>query len=706
MSCSDFPTIQTAKTFKLDAETQNEVVTSSDDRTPPASDGKTKLTLQGFENQVDTLIAEGSQEITDAIENTIGKSYIGTWTQGVTTFTTMNEYSDFNGITYKPKSGVTLPYTAQTADPTTAPDNANVEPFSDVNSANLGAQDVISTDGTAPRSLSDRFADAVNVKDFGAVGDGVSDDTQAINSALSAHSKVIIPDGRYKITSSLRPVLDDTKITGSGSLCMEATSGNIIYVSSDIDGIEVSGLKLIALLPDGESESAVNGFFSEVGASVTNARFDRLEMIGTAFGVNIGSEVEASELLSPTVRAVQPAWTMTATTVGDLSITNCTFRDSLAETRVGSGGAQAIYVRGTYYMTISGNAIYNMQGGILGAAYGVIADNRIINAYLDNGIYAAGATQLSITGNYIENTSADGIAFNGASNCTATGNTIINAGNGCFRVQQSTSINISSNTLVTTGSTNHFLRGFSNTGNHAGKDINFSLNNCKGITAGNPVFIGAGELPAESIKINDNIFREVDTSSLTSATQGPYAFCMVSNPTSGAHRDISFTGNSISDVRYIDATFLLVRGATNTDDNKFYFTTANPNPHGDMSGSKSHTINFSIGATGAINSQRVTEGSILSIEKGAEVGEYHINFTELLNVIDLSAISGGANFIYNVTTTLSNSPDNTSSHLKSRLTIYLRDADNAPVNPNFSCVVSVQIRTLSNLEVKPSDYNG
>ncbi|AUR91921.1 hypothetical protein NVP1167O_25 [Vibrio phage 1.167.O._10N.261.51.F2] len=50
MACSDYPTQQTAKTFKLDAETVNEVVTSSDDRTSPASDGETKLTLAGIEN--------------------------------------------------------------------------------------------------------------------------------------------------------------------------------------------------------------------------------------------------------------------------------------------------------------------------------------------------------------------------------------------------------------------------------------------------------------------------------------------------------------------------------------------------------------------------------------------------------------------------------------------------------------------------------
>ncbi|AUR84920.1 hypothetical protein NVP1064O_22 [Vibrio phage 1.064.O._10N.261.52.E2] len=217
MSCSDFPTIQTAKTFKLDAETQNEVVTSDNDRTNPASDGKTKLTLKGFENQVETLIEEGSQEITDAIENTIGKSYIGTWTQGVTTFTTMNEYSDFNGITYKPKSGATLPYTAQTGDPTTAPDNANVVPFSDVNSSNIGTLtsyrsanviDMISgvpigaavnvdhyidqvwfTGGTQWRVISTPVSDITDfeplneiyLSDLGVINDGVTDNSISLN---------------------------------------------------------------------------------------------------------------------------------------------------------------------------------------------------------------------------------------------------------------------------------------------------------------------------------------------------------------------------------------------------------------------------------------------------------------------------------------------------------------------------------------------
>lgn len=56
----------------------------------------------------------------------------------------------------------------------------------------------------------------VSVRDFGALGDGSTDDTTAIQAALDAGGLVIFPPGTYKITASLE-VSSDTTISGYGA---------------------------------------------------------------------------------------------------------------------------------------------------------------------------------------------------------------------------------------------------------------------------------------------------------------------------------------------------------------------------------------------------------------------------------------------------------------------------------------------------------
>ena len=67
---------------------------------------------------------------------------------------------------------------------------------------------VKATGSTTARSLANRFADVVNVKDFGAVGDGIADDTAAIQAAINAANtvggkSVFFPAGDYSVTSTI-----------------------------------------------------------------------------------------------------------------------------------------------------------------------------------------------------------------------------------------------------------------------------------------------------------------------------------------------------------------------------------------------------------------------------------------------------------------------------------------------------------------------
>ncbi|MBP2301590.1 glycosyl hydrolase family 28-related protein [Azospirillum picis] len=57
--------------------------------------------------------------------------------------------------------------------------------------------------GATARRVREKLSDVASVKDFGAVGDGLVDDTLALQTALSAARAVFVPPGTYRITNTL-----------------------------------------------------------------------------------------------------------------------------------------------------------------------------------------------------------------------------------------------------------------------------------------------------------------------------------------------------------------------------------------------------------------------------------------------------------------------------------------------------------------------
>lgn len=55
-----------------------------------------------------------------------------------------------------------------------------------------------------PPSPSFEDAGAANVRDFGAKGDGTTDDTTAFTKAIAAHDKIFVPSGDYRLSGTLR----------------------------------------------------------------------------------------------------------------------------------------------------------------------------------------------------------------------------------------------------------------------------------------------------------------------------------------------------------------------------------------------------------------------------------------------------------------------------------------------------------------------
>jgi len=89
--------------------------------------------------------------------------------------------------------------------------------------------------GAAVRSSRDKMGDVISVKDFGAKGDGLTDDTLAFQQALSAYDSVYVPEGRFLISGTITLGHRQTLI-GAGQtaviLCQDK-SFNAIEVVSD-----------------------------------------------------------------------------------------------------------------------------------------------------------------------------------------------------------------------------------------------------------------------------------------------------------------------------------------------------------------------------------------------------------------------------------------------------------------------------------------
>ena len=109
----------------------------------------------------------------------------------------------------------------------------------------------------------------LNVRDFGAKGDGILDDTLAIQTAINSGNEIFIPFGTYLISSNLT-LKSNSIITGYGTLKANADSLNVF--TSGTAGIQ--NVQIIGITIDGGGQVGgvvATGKKAATGIYLTNA---------------------------------------------------------------------------------------------------------------------------------------------------------------------------------------------------------------------------------------------------------------------------------------------------------------------------------------------------------------------------------------------------------------------------------------------------
>ena len=383
--------------------------------------------------------------------------------------------------------------------------------------------------GSVARSLKNKLTDFVSVLDFGAKGDGTTDDTAAFNAALLAHLKVYVPatSAGYKITGTINMTQTGQALIGDGRfatvLNASTASTPLINVSTGINNVEIAYMSL------NRSTTATAGGHGILCSSIVNfCRFHDLYLQGHYDGIFLGPTGFSS---------VENTTVMNCQNIG-LVMQNATgtgggqLQWSLMNTLVEGSGSHGYYISGLgttsqpctlgTYVNVATFANTGYGMAVLGSSTSPVSGLRLRDSYLggDGGselyldTYAAYHT---ITDSLFE---LAGTGPTGPTSSTAASN----VGNGILITTNNTNVGITGCTII----------GNSNAGVNSSStyiSIGSSLINNNGVSTTQPMGI---LLLAGTGSISNN---QIGNISGTSQAYGVYL---------NADLAISITGNNLT----------------------------------------------------------------------------------------------------------------------------------------------------------------
>jgi parallel beta-helix repeat protein len=346
--------------------------------------------------------------------------------------------------------------------------------------------------GAVLRTAQAKMRDVVSVKDFGATGDGVTDDAAAIQAAVNAataNQTIYFPPGTYAVGASGIAVTNKTGVTllGDGAIILitaiSTLTTNLGVATIRLSGCTRSGIRGLEINGNSIASSAigfsactecfvdkatvyasgVNGQITSSNGGVRNEFTDNIvhsARLPSSRGLWLGnlnaSDMETDVFVFGNTVRNNPASGIVVTSNGGRVIGNhCRTNEGSGIVLPGANGfaAKNLTVANNYCID---NLFVGIQSDIVG--YSTPADlttdiavsGNVCNFNRSGGIYAGDTERWVLTGNTCTNNAVSGIqADNRSFNITITGNACSDTRVGGARTQ-------SAGIRITAGNENNY----------------------------------------------------------------------------------------------------------------------------------------------------------------------------------------------------------------------------------------------------------